>query len=400
MSDGFSKLIALLSSTSASENQKRFAKRFDVVGTYMKLLTGVRVFVANSNNFGHQASSVTILRRLIQLGLTERNQLELVVYADDGNFGPLDAKLKVLIADFKSSAQPFTIGKVTVTATRLAGASTLKTQAEFGITGGYDDTYHGGDTRFSQINVLNYVAAAALRLDEGTQPRPAAAQRPDQGVPVRQGRADRTHQRARLLSGHAADHRLDALLREPRDGGSGRRRARDRQAGGRLGDRPPAGLRHRHDWFACEPALQHRRGNARRDVRPAEQRAEAAGRPGQHPVAGRVGLGAAAGPHRRQGQGRAGKGQRLRHLARRQQRPQAFQADRQPGPPGGRGRDQGRDQGVAQDLRRAHRLCRAAAAGGFRPALRQGHDAARPRGAVEPRAHAQPRQAVPEAQPL
>ena len=154
MANGFNDLIAMLSNVATTKGDQALVLRLKKVRNYLLGLPGIRIFVANSNNFGHQASSVAILNRLIALGVEDG--LELVVYASDGNFAALDAKLKLLIPNFPGSSNTeFKLNGVTVKAVRLIG--TLATQGEFAITGGYDDTYHGGDTKFPELNVLNYV---------------------------------------------------------------------------------------------------------------------------------------------------------------------------------------------------------------------------------------------------
>jgi len=79
MSDGLNELIQRLSQSSRNSNNQELSERFKRVNTYLLGLDEIRIFIADSVNYGHQSSSVNILRNLIRLGCTAK--FTLVLYA-------------------------------------------------------------------------------------------------------------------------------------------------------------------------------------------------------------------------------------------------------------------------------------------------------------------------------
>ena len=155
MPNGLDSLIEKLSQASKKKSDLQLARRFTSVKTYLNALdTEIRIFVSNSQNFGHQASTVMILRNLIRMGITANYRL--VTYAkSSADYKDLDEKLYFLMPQYTGSGRgaPFCLDGVTIATSRLT--EKLATQAQLAITGGFDDSEK--EIPFDLLNVLNYL---------------------------------------------------------------------------------------------------------------------------------------------------------------------------------------------------------------------------------------------------
>ena len=140
----FSELIITLLPRVATSNGNTFNDGKAAVLTYLQNKTInsiIRIYVPNSPNFGHQATTVNIMWRLIALGF---NQSMEVVYDNGGQY-PMDPstiqKLALLIPGLNpNNPQPVTIDGVVISfiEQQTFTSQNLPKTLTFGITGGYD----------------------------------------------------------------------------------------------------------------------------------------------------------------------------------------------------------------------------------------------------------------------
>lgn len=164
---GLSDLIVELSRSGGNVLSKNLIARVVNIQDYLLQLTEIRIFIANSQNFGHQASSVNILRNLIRMGakgpytlvLSGQSQADVV---------DLVGKIRLLIPQFKpGESMNFVLDGSSVTAVEMyPGTETLKS-ASFAINGGFDDL-EGKDVPYSKLNVINYVQLQPYAWHRGT----------------------------------------------------------------------------------------------------------------------------------------------------------------------------------------------------------------------------------------
>ena len=64
---GLTDLIAKFSGSGKTVLEQNLRSRFQSIYDYLRGLLEIRIFTANSQNFGHQASTVNILRNLIRM---------------------------------------------------------------------------------------------------------------------------------------------------------------------------------------------------------------------------------------------------------------------------------------------------------------------------------------------
>jgi hypothetical protein len=145
-------LIQKLSQSANDAVSKNILARFTKVKQYFQGVGEVRIFIANSQNFGHQSSSVNILRNLIRMGCAGPYTLALYGNGKDDVLD-LVQKLHLLIVEFPGLNKQFDMGGCKVTAVSLLDGA-LK-PGPFAITGGYDDTQK--EVPYNLLNVSNYV---------------------------------------------------------------------------------------------------------------------------------------------------------------------------------------------------------------------------------------------------
>lgn len=125
--------IKLITATS-DENTERFAVGKEQVEQYLSTLTTVKIYIADSRNFGHQSSSINILFNLIRLGC---NAVYTVVYQNTNAL----KKLRVLLPIDPDNLHPITLANSTNTGTVTVNfLSFLSDQpaCDLALTGGYD----------------------------------------------------------------------------------------------------------------------------------------------------------------------------------------------------------------------------------------------------------------------
>lgn len=145
--------IGILSQSAQNAEDEAFVHRFEAVNAYLLAQAEIRIFIANSQNFGHQSSSVNILRNLIRMGSTANFFLALSG-SNPADLADLVDKIKVLIPQFKNLNEPFVLEERTVVAVDLS-TDPFTTTIPLALTGGYD--HPAEDAPFSRLKVLNYI---------------------------------------------------------------------------------------------------------------------------------------------------------------------------------------------------------------------------------------------------
>jgi hypothetical protein len=154
-------LIEKLSKSAKDVLAVTIGARIKEVSDYLRGLEEIRIFIANSQNFGHQSSSVNILRNLIRMGCA--GPYTLALYGrDDMEIQDLIRKLEVLIVGFPGLGKEFVLGGCKVTAVSLL-AGKLK-PGNFAITGGFDEHK---EVPYDTLNVLNYVQLQPYQWHKG-----------------------------------------------------------------------------------------------------------------------------------------------------------------------------------------------------------------------------------------
>ncbi len=128
-------------SRSASDNNEHLTR--DTLRKLLKRLsdkgTTLRVFVASSAAFGHQATTVLMVRRLIELGLNKTNLIEFYYEIDQGHSSI--ERMKVLIPGFDPNhpGNIYSLDGVPITFFIYDKDNPPPVSASFGITGGVDE---------------------------------------------------------------------------------------------------------------------------------------------------------------------------------------------------------------------------------------------------------------------
>lgn len=164
---GLNDLILQLSQSGTDVLTRNLTQRFRNINTYLNQLRPIRLFTLNSQNFGHQASTVNILRRLIQLGAP--GPYELVLAGTSmADVVDLVNKIALLIPQFKpGTSMTFTLNGAQVTAVEYYPGTPNLAQADFCINGGFDDL-QGKTIDWTKLNVINYVQLQPYAWHRGT----------------------------------------------------------------------------------------------------------------------------------------------------------------------------------------------------------------------------------------
>jgi len=159
MPNGLTGLIERLSTSSSSSNDKAIAEKIRKINEYLLGLNEIRILIGDSRNFGHQSSSVNILRNLIRMGATAK--FTIALYNDDRSVRELVEKIKLLIPQFRDLATPFRLDGRMVEVIEL---NSKLPKGPLAITGGWDEHKEvPNDT----LNVLNYVQLQPYAWDKG-----------------------------------------------------------------------------------------------------------------------------------------------------------------------------------------------------------------------------------------
>src|SRR5271165_6651710 len=162
MSDPLMDLVVRLSSGTRNSNNAKLGERFAEVRDYILGLEKIRIFIADSINYGHQSSSVNIMRSFIRWGSNAK--FTLLLY---GNIASLEPKIKLLIPQFSKLDEDFTLDGRTIKAIKLDDTTVLP-KLPFGITGGFDDKEVGTPPPLTLINVSNFVELQPYAWNRGT----------------------------------------------------------------------------------------------------------------------------------------------------------------------------------------------------------------------------------------
>lgn len=164
---GLNELILQLSESGSGILARNLTQRFTSIRTYLNQLKVIRVFTDNSQNFGHQASTVNILRRLIQLGAPGPYELVLSG-SSQADVVNLVLKIAVLVPQFKPGDTTFTLNGRTVKVIEFYPGTPKLEPADFCINGGFDNLTPGKTIDWKKLNVVNYVQLQPYAWKKGT----------------------------------------------------------------------------------------------------------------------------------------------------------------------------------------------------------------------------------------
>jgi hypothetical protein len=122
---------------STDRNKTNFQKAYDKVVSYLKEQPEIRIYVDGSPNFGHQATTVSLMKRIIDLGLTpDKNKITMVYQNDDAL-----NKLAKLLPDLDpKSPKEITVKYLNKISISFLAYDSMSSQPliNFGLTGGAD----------------------------------------------------------------------------------------------------------------------------------------------------------------------------------------------------------------------------------------------------------------------
>ena len=163
---GLNELILKLSESGDDVLTKNLTARVLKIKQYLMGLEEIRVFTANSQQFGHQASTVNILRNLIRMGVPGPYTLVLSGSSLSDTIN-LEQKIALLIPQYKLGEKEFTLnGRKVNVVSMYPGTDKLKF-ADFAICGGFDDL-EGKTVPYDKLNVINYVQLQPYAWHRGT----------------------------------------------------------------------------------------------------------------------------------------------------------------------------------------------------------------------------------------
>ncbi|CAJ3254289.1 LysM domain-containing protein [Burkholderia pseudomallei] len=164
---GLNDVIERLSQGTQNVLTVHLGARITKVRDYLNALDEIRVFTANSQNFGHQSSSVNILRNLIRMGAPGPYTFALSA-SNSADYADLEEKIRLLIPQFRQVGVTFELGAggrtADVTVVRLDKALA---PAQFAISGGFDDL-ENKTPPYHLLNVTNYVQLQPYAWNRGT----------------------------------------------------------------------------------------------------------------------------------------------------------------------------------------------------------------------------------------
>ncbi|HMF55876.1 MAG TPA: hypothetical protein VK619_05925, partial [Pyrinomonadaceae bacterium] len=163
---GLNELILKLSESGNDVLTKNLTARITKIKEYLLGLKEIRVFTANSQQFGHQASTVNILRNLIRMGATGPYTLVLSGSSMSDTID-LEQKIALLIPQFKLGEKEFKLNGCTVNVVSMYPGTDKLKLADFAINGGFDDI-EGKTPPYDKLNVINYVQLQPYAWHRGT----------------------------------------------------------------------------------------------------------------------------------------------------------------------------------------------------------------------------------------
>lgn len=189
---GLNELILKLSDSGSSVSSKNLAVRITNIRQYLLGLAEIRVFTANSQQFGHQASSVNILRNLIRMGVPGPYTL-VCSGASPADVLDLKAKIRLLIPQYTVGSETFMLNGCLVNVVGMDPTTGNLPRAAFAINGGFDDI-EGKVVPFAKLNVTNYVQLQPYAWHRG-----ANMVRIEAGGPVRTINLDESSPKTNLM---------------------------------------------------------------------------------------------------------------------------------------------------------------------------------------------------------
>jgi hypothetical protein len=161
-------ILVKLSKSGGDVLSRNLTARVANILDYLQELPEIRIFTANSQNFGHQSSTVNILRNLIRMGITTP-EYTLVLYGKDmKDIVNLVLKIELLIPQFKAGDTSFTLNGVTVKVVEMTLSSEPLELGPLAITGGFDNLEEDKFPPYDQLNVVNYLQLQPYAWHRGT----------------------------------------------------------------------------------------------------------------------------------------------------------------------------------------------------------------------------------------
>lgn len=163
---GLNELILQLSQSGNDVLTQNLTSRITNVRDYLVNLPEVRLFVLNSQNFGHLASTVNILRNFIRMGVPGPFTF-ILAGQNIVDAQMLMGKLAVLVPQYTAGAEGFVLETRVVRIALMYPTSGELPRAPFAINGGFDDL-EGKTVPYDQLNVVNYVQLQPYAWHRGT----------------------------------------------------------------------------------------------------------------------------------------------------------------------------------------------------------------------------------------
>ena len=135
---------------------------------YLQELSEIRVFTANSQNYGHQAATVNILRNLIRMGITKPSYTLVLYGKNQADYTLLAMKISVLIPQYTVMEESFVLDGCTVKVKLMDITTAALPLGPLAINGGFDDLEGDKTPPYDQLNVVNYLQLQPYAWHRGT----------------------------------------------------------------------------------------------------------------------------------------------------------------------------------------------------------------------------------------
>jgi hypothetical protein len=161
-------ILIKLSKSGGDVLSRNLSSRVTSILDYLQELPEIRIFTANSQNFGHQASTVNILRNLIRMGITKPSYMLVLYGRDEADYTSLAIKISVLIPQYTVLADSFVLNGCTVKVKLMDLTTPALPLGPLAINGGFDNLEADKFPPYDQLNVVNYLQLQPYAWHRGT----------------------------------------------------------------------------------------------------------------------------------------------------------------------------------------------------------------------------------------